>query len=363
LEGELAEVKQWKDISIHQGLKIKSLEAQLAEKDKEIEKWIKRFTEISTPGSIGAFAARDAAIERAEKAEADNSKLRRLIKCEITEPPFDISDDMSAEFAVRIATIETELAEKEKLINNIKAWFHVHGETNCEIFNGAIVLFEKDGKCFNEVFVDLGREIRKQSLRAEKAEAELAHIDEILSRRPALADFDTRTSKIEHAITVARQADKLQAELSAAKREIQQWKDSKDGIIAEVEELASGKLTVEAELAEKDKEILNIAKKYYSLEHKHNELLHDNTTVKAELAAYKEIEDSLQKEIKRLDAELSALRENNNMLLTACKPLLEDCKEYLSEIGDCDHQAGICCCQLILNIENADLAIQKAVGK
>ncbi len=43
---------------------------------------------------------------------------------------------------------------------------------------------------------------------------ELAHIDEVLARRPALADEPSRSLKIEKAINVAKRVDELQAELA-----------------------------------------------------------------------------------------------------------------------------------------------------
>jgi hypothetical protein len=49
LEGELAEVKQWKDISIHQGLRIKSMEAELTDlrkKAKGIENFYNRWRHL-----------------------------------------------------------------------------------------------------------------------------------------------------------------------------------------------------------------------------------------------------------------------------------------------------------------------------
>ena len=48
--------------------------------------------------------------------------------------------------------------------------------------------------------------------------AEVAWIDAVLARRPAL-DKPTRAANIEHAINVARQADELRAKLSASERE------------------------------------------------------------------------------------------------------------------------------------------------
>jgi hypothetical protein len=46
---------------------------------------------------------------------------------------------------------------------------------------------------------------------------ELRYIDSILARRPALADFDNRAAKIEHAISTAAKADKALAEIEKLK--------------------------------------------------------------------------------------------------------------------------------------------------
>jgi hypothetical protein len=46
-------------------------------------------------------------------------------------------------------------------------------------------------------------------LRAEAAEAELSHVDAVLTRRPALDDLPNRTSKIEKAINAAKRTDAL----------------------------------------------------------------------------------------------------------------------------------------------------------
>lgn len=54
-------------------------------------------------------------------------------------------------------------------------------------------------------------EIMKEETDKEIAalEQELHMIDELLARRPALADFDTRVDKIAHAINTASQRDAL----------------------------------------------------------------------------------------------------------------------------------------------------------
>ena len=67
-------------------------------------------------------------------------------------------------------------------------------------------------------------------------EQELHMIDELLARRPALADFDTRVDKIAHAINTASQRDALERERDmwsgiAADQDVQLAKYSRDNAL------------------------------------------------------------------------------------------------------------------------------------
>ncbi|OPY83174.1 MAG: hypothetical protein A4E71_02929 [Smithella sp. PtaU1.Bin162] len=83
LRAQLAEAKQCKDIAIRQGLEIKSLEAELSEKDKEIAERFgqacvvaKELREkIRKDGDEWEKLAQRL-LERAEKAEAENAELQ-----------------------------------------------------------------------------------------------------------------------------------------------------------------------------------------------------------------------------------------------------------------------------------------------
>ena len=46
-----------------------------------------------------------------------------------------------------------------------------------------------------------------------------------------------------------------------------------------------------------------------------------------------------------------------NELLQAAKQSLTDLREYISDIGGCDHSVGICCCALIDNTERLAVAL------
>lgn len=67
--------------------------------------------------------------------------------------------DAQGTYEAELLRLLNERDELEKLINNIKAWFHIHADGNCEIHNGAVLLFEKEGKVFNKLFVELGTQI------------------------------------------------------------------------------------------------------------------------------------------------------------------------------------------------------------
>jgi hypothetical protein len=79
------------------------------------------------------------------KLQEENKKLRLLIRCESIEPPFDVSDDMTTQFAVDNAELKLEV---EKLHEEIKEQATVitglqkvvEGMKccgNCHYFNGA----------------------------------------------------------------------------------------------------------------------------------------------------------------------------------------------------------------------------------
>jgi hypothetical protein len=58
--------------------------------------------------------------------------------------------------------------------------------------------------------------------RIQQQAKELSHIDERLARRPALAEFDTRCAKIEHAINTAKKVDEQRATIETLNRENKQ---------------------------------------------------------------------------------------------------------------------------------------------
>ena len=63
---------------VHQAAdKITSLREQLAEAIVVRDRSITRMVEMAEPGFIGAFAAKDRAVERAKKADAENAALRK----------------------------------------------------------------------------------------------------------------------------------------------------------------------------------------------------------------------------------------------------------------------------------------------
>ena len=57
-----------------------ALREQLAESIAIHNRSITRMVEMAEPGFIGAFAARDMAIERTKKAESENARLREQLK-------------------------------------------------------------------------------------------------------------------------------------------------------------------------------------------------------------------------------------------------------------------------------------------
>lgn len=61
---------------------------------------------------------------------------------------------------------------------------------------------------------------------AEQQEAliELQHIDEVMARRPALADCKTRIEKIELAISTAKRTEAAEAEVADLRRKLEQKK-------------------------------------------------------------------------------------------------------------------------------------------
>ncbi len=50
-------------------------------------------------------------------------------------------------------------------------------------------------------------------------------------------------------------------------------------------------------------------------------------------------------------------------LLGTAKAALVDLKENLEAIGGCDHSVGICCCEIVRNLEDLQDAIAEAEGK
>ena|SRR5690242_12179092 len=50
-------------------------------------------------------------------------------------------------------------------------------------------------------------------------------------------------------------------------------------------------------------------------------------------------------------------------LLAALKAVTDDAEQAIKDIGGCDHSVGICCCDIIGNVEHARTAIAKAEGR
>ena len=50
-------------------------------------------------------------------------------------------------------------------------------------------------------------------------------------------------------------------------------------------------------------------------------------------------------------------------LYEALKDILPELKEYVQEVGDCDHSVGICFCRLFNKVDNLEQALAKAKGK
>jgi hypothetical protein len=76
-------------------------------------------------------------------------------------------------------------------------------------------------------FVTVSEALTTTRRERDEAKEQLAHIDEVLARRPALAARDTRLAKIERACTVAGRAERAEAEVSENERltdeQIRDW--------------------------------------------------------------------------------------------------------------------------------------------
>ncbi len=56
---------------------------------------------------------------RAAELETDNTKLRKLIRCEQIEPPFDVADDCTTQFAVELAYAKERIATLEAALRDV----------------------------------------------------------------------------------------------------------------------------------------------------------------------------------------------------------------------------------------------------
>jgi len=82
-----------------------------------------------------------------------------------------------------------------------------------------------------------GEIIEAKNKRIAELEAELRMVDEALARRPALADYADRYSKISHACATASKSDKLEQELAAKDETIayEQERNANNVLCASVE--------------------------------------------------------------------------------------------------------------------------------
>jgi hypothetical protein len=98
--------------------------------------------------------------------------------------------------------------------------FHalLEAEARASLFAKELEDAKADAESWEDQCDDARKLALQQAARAEKAEAreaELQHIDEVLARRPALADCKTRIDKIEFAISTAKRAEKADAREAA----------------------------------------------------------------------------------------------------------------------------------------------------
>lgn len=85
--------------------------------------------------------------------------------------------------------------------------------------------------------------------RCKELDTELQYIDIVLARRPALDGFNGRVEKIDHAINVAKKADKLEAMSAELKDKADIWKEEWRTCVAEKSKLKERVKELEAEYA------------------------------------------------------------------------------------------------------------------
>lgn len=65
------------------------------------------------------YCAEHAVLETAERMADELERLRKLIRCEQIEPPFDVADDMTTELAVALAYAKCEVERlRDELIQS-----------------------------------------------------------------------------------------------------------------------------------------------------------------------------------------------------------------------------------------------------